>query len=125
MPRTSKPKRGSRGFSPRVRAAKHVPRMPSWPQRTGGAPRLQGFAGYKAGMTHIIAIDPRPKSTTAGQEIQVPVTVIEAPPMRIAAARYYRQTPYGLQTFGERWSKKLDPELLGRFAPAGGKGDYK
>ncbi len=99
--------------------------MPSWPQVSEGTPRLQGFAGYKAGMTHVIAIDPRAKSTTAGQEVQVPVTVLEVPPMRVAAVRYYQATPYGLRTIGERWASKQDAQLLKRHANAGGKGDFK
>jgi large subunit ribosomal protein L3 len=50
---------------------------------------------------------------TYGEEIVVPVTVIETPPMKIAAVRVYRKTPYGLQIAREMWSNKLD-NFLGR-----------
>ena len=62
-------------------------------------------------MTHAIIVDPRPKSTTSGQEIQVPVTVIEVPPMKVAGVRVYKDSPYGLQCLTEFWSDKQDREL--------------
>ena len=42
------------GFSPRKRVEREVPRIRSWPD-DDGAPALQGFAGYKAGMSHVVA----------------------------------------------------------------------
>jgi len=98
------------GFSPRKRSESPVPHFSSWPE-IDGAPKLQGFAGYKAGMTHAFVVDYRPTSTTSGQEVQIPVTVIETPPMRVAAVRVYRQTSGGLQVLGEAWAKNLDKEL--------------
>ena len=108
------PKRGSRGFSPRVRARREVPRISSWPDG-GDKPKLQGFAGYKAGMTHAFVVDYRKTSTTSGQEVRIPVTVVETPPMKVAAVRVYENSSYGLRSAGEVWAKKLDPELRERF----------
>ena len=51
-----RPKRGSLAFSPRKRAKSHIPRFRAWPEATG-EPRLQSFAGYKVGMTHVIMND--------------------------------------------------------------------
>lgn len=102
------------GFSPRKRAPSQVPRFASWPA-DGEAPKLQGFAGYKAGMTHALMVDYRPKSLTTGQEVQVPVTVIETPPMKIAAIRVYKQTVYGLKLKGEFWAANVDKELRMRL----------
>src|SRR2546425_4668791 len=62
-------------------------------------------------MTHAIVVDYRPTSTTSGQEVQVPVTVVEVPPMRVAAIRFYRRNPEGLQTKAEVWAAQLDAEL--------------
>src|SRR3989442_7556838 len=62
-------------------------------------------------MTHAIVVDCRPTSTTSGQEVQVPVTVVEVPPMRVAAIRFYRRNPEGLQTKAEVWAAQLDAEL--------------
>ena len=66
-------------------------------------------------MTHAFVVDYRPKSLTSGQEIQVPVTVLEVPPMKVAAVRVYESTRYGLRTVGEVWSNSLNSELSRRL----------
>ena len=38
-------------------------------------------------MTHVMARDLNPRSTSAGQEIRVPVTVVEVPKMRVLGVR--------------------------------------
>jgi large subunit ribosomal protein L3 len=114
MPKKHHPKRGSMGYSPRKRARSEIPRFKSWPEREG-EPKLQGFAGYKAGMTHAFVIDYRPTSTTSKQEVRVPVTVLEVPPMKVAAVRLYENTPYGLKTKGEVWAGKVEKELTRRL----------
>ena len=114
MPERHHPKRGSHGFSPRKRAKSETPHIKSWPMG-GEKPKLQGFFGYKAGMTHAFIIDYRPTSTTSGREVREPVTVVETPPIKIAAVKAYQKTSYGLQTIGEMWADKLDPELLKRL----------
>ena len=62
-------------------------------------------------MTHAFIVDKRAKTTTSGMEVQVPVTVLEVPPMKVAAVRLYENTIYGLKTAGEVWAKDLDPLL--------------
>ena len=114
MPTTRRPRKGSMGYSPRKRASSITARISSWPEGGDGA-KLQGFAGYKAGMTHAFIIDYRPRSTTAGQEIQVPVTVLEVPPLKVCAIRFYQDTAYGRKAVGEVWSKTLDKELSRRL----------
>lgn len=109
------PKRGSHGFSPRVRAASQVPRFSSWPETDGNEPKLQGFAGYKVGMTHVLLVDYRPTSITTGQEVKEPVTVIEVPPIRVCAVRVYREGPYGLQCVTEVWTQDVSPRLKERL----------
>ncbi|AEA46996.1 50S ribosomal protein L3 [Archaeoglobus veneficus] len=106
-----RPRRGSLGFSPRKRASSIVPRIRAWPECS--ETRLLGFAGYKVGMTHVVMVDDRKNSLTYGEEIVVPVTVIETPPMKVAGIRVYRKTPYGMQIAGEVWSSDLD-NFLGR-----------
>ncbi|MET1124751.1 MAG: 50S ribosomal protein L3 [Archaeoglobaceae archaeon] len=108
-----RPRRGSLGFSPRKRAKSIIPRIRSWPDC--GEVRLQGFAGYKAGMTHVVMIDDRRNSPTYGEEIVVPVTVIETPPMKVAGIRLYSKTQYGLQIAGEVWANGLDGFLARRL----------
>jgi large subunit ribosomal protein L3 len=115
MPNIRRPRRGSKGFGPRKRAITQTPRLDSWPEISEG-PKVQGFAGYKAGMTHAFIVDHRKTSTTSGQEIKVPVTVLEVPPMKVAAVRIYENTRYGLKTAGEIWATQLD-ENLSRLLP--------
>jgi large subunit ribosomal protein L3 len=66
-------------------------------------------------MTHAFVVDYRPTSTTSGQEVQVPVTVVEAPPMKVAAVRLYRLTTNGLQSMAEVWAARVDPVLSRRL----------
>ena len=98
------------GFSPRKRARSEVPRISSWPA-DDGAPQLQGFAGYKAGMTQVIMVDDAANAPTEGMEVAVPVTVLETPPMHAIAVRGYRDTPYGLMPVTEAWADELDETL--------------
>lgn len=113
----SHPRQGSMGFYPRKRARSVVPHVKAWAE-DAGTPKLQGFAGYKAGMTHILAVDYRPNSVTSGQEVRMPVTVLETPPMTVVAVRLYERTPYGLKTLTEVWADKTD-ERLGDRLPMG------
>jgi len=113
MGKKHNPRRGSMGFAPRVRARSRIPHTKSWAQ-DGSEPKLQGFAGYKAGMTHAVAVDYRPKSLTSGQEVRMPVTVIETPAMTVAAVRVYEQTPYGKKVLTEVWADKLNERLSHR-----------
>ncbi len=92
-----------------------MPRIRSWPAGPK-EPVLEGFAGYKVGMTHAFIVDYRKRSTTAGQELSVPVTVVEVPPVRVVAARVYRTGPYGRNVVGEVWTDRPD-EYIGRRLP--------
>ena len=112
MPKINRPRRGSLAFSPRKRAKSPIPKYQSWPA-SQGAPVLQGFAGYKVGMTHVIMVDDHKDSPTEGKEIMVPVTVIEVPSMKVAAIRAYTRDTYGKHAFTEVWADQLDA-VLGR-----------
>jgi len=110
MVQPSRPRRGSLGYGPRKRAHSEVPRFGSWPD-DDGQPGLQGFAGYKAGMSHVVMIDDAANSPREGMEQTVPVTVVETPPMRAVALRAYEQTPYGLRPFTETWTDAFHDDL--------------
>ena len=109
MAQIHRPRRGSLSYSPRKRAKSEVPRIRSWPEEDKA--RMAGFAGYKAGMTHVMMIDDRPHSLTEGMEISVPVTVLEVPPMNVVAVRAYENYNGGLRAAGEAWAENLAPEL--------------
>ncbi len=110
MPRRTRPRHGSLAFHPRKRAREETPRFRSWPQTEEVG--LLGFYGYKAGMTHVIAVNKSPGFPTSGQEVFLPATVIETPPMVVLAARFYRKTPYGLKAVGEVWEI---PDKFGKY----------
>lgn len=70
---------------PRKRAASQNARV-YW--QDSGEKRVLGFAGYKAGMTHVAYVDDT-ESPTKGQEIVSAATVIEVPPMVVYGVRCY------------------------------------
>ncbi len=93
---------------PRVRAKRSYPRIDRFSKAKDA--KLLGFAGYKAGMTHIIITDGRKNSMTKGEDISVPVTVLECPPVRIAGVRFYKKKYKAIQPAGEMMAKP-DKEL--------------
>jgi large subunit ribosomal protein L3 len=66
-------------------------------------------------MTHAFMVDYRKRSTTSGQEISVPVTIVEVPPLRVVAARLYRRDPYGSRVVAEVWGENPPEDLLRRI----------
>ncbi len=99
MATTRNPHRGSLQFWPRKHARRPYPRIRHYAPLT--ETKLAGFAGYKAGMTHIFIADNRPHSMTKGKSITMPVTILECPPIRVAAIRLYKSSPTGLSVEGE------------------------
>ncbi len=69
---------------------------------------LLGFAGYKAGMTQAVVTDNRPTSLTKGEDIVVPVTVVECPPLRVVGLRCYKSDAYGSRPSVEVWAPQQD-----------------
>ena len=102
MPRTRSPKRGSRSYSPRKRARDINGRVSFWPS-LNSEPGLVGFAGYKAGMTHLFYVEDRRRVPEYGKEVKAPATVIDTPPMLVVAVRAYEKTHDGLQALSEAW----------------------
>ena len=109
MVRHHQPRKGSVAFSPRKRVAKETPRVKSWPQND--EPKLLGLAGYKVGMTHVMAIDTDKNSPTNGMEIFTPVTVLEVPPVVVMGIRAYEKTSRGMKVITEVLADNLDEEL--------------
>ena len=106
----SAPRRGSLAYLPRGRASHWAPRIRHWPDYDG-PPRLLGFAGFKAGTTHVTVVDNRQGSLNYGKEVTFPVTVVETPPLKVSALRFYESSNNALRTFGEVWSNDQDKEL--------------
>jgi large subunit ribosomal protein L3 len=96
------PKRGSLAYSPRKKAPSQIPRLNSW--RKTDSVRLLDFPGYKAGMTHVLAIDDRPTTLSSGKEIFMPVTVVETPPVYVLGIRGYKKSGLAWRAAGEKWA---------------------
>jgi len=78
------PRHGSMGFRPRRRTRHHRGRIRSYPKDDAKKPcHLTAFAGFKAGMTHILRDVERIGSKLNKKEVIEAVTVIETPPMTV------------------------------------------
>jgi large subunit ribosomal protein L3 len=105
------PRRGSLAYLPRGRASKFLPRIKNWPSWEGEEPKLLGFIGYKAGMTHAVMTVQNPESPFKGQERVIPVTILDTPPIRPFSIRGYKTTPYGTKLVTEVLADNLSDDL--------------
>ena len=78
-------------------------------------PRLVGFAGYKAGMTHLFYVEDSRRVPEYGKEVKVSATVIDTPPMLVVAVRAYEKTHDGLQAVSEAWMANQPRDLYRRI----------
>jgi large subunit ribosomal protein L3 len=109
MPYRKRPTRGSKAFYPKKRARRIYPRIKSWPLVKEVKPL--GFAGYKAGMTHVILIDSNPNSKTKGQQISKPATVLDCPPISVLGFRCYTGNKSSFDVFSEKINKNVSRKL--------------
>ena len=79
-------------------------------------PRLVGFAGYKAGMTHLFYVEDSRRVPEYGKEVKAPATVIDTPPMLVVAVRAYEKTHDGLQAVSEAWMANQPKDLYRRIS---------
>ncbi len=113
------PRRGSLAYWHRSRAKRLVPRVRSWPKGGSG---LGAFAGYKAGMASVMMVDDT-DAATKGQEIVVPVTVVEVPPLYICAIVAYKKTTFGIKAAGQLNATGLPKQLKRVTTPPKRAGD--
>src|SRR3989344_1656193 len=112
MVHKSKPHAGSKGFYPRKRARKETPSFKHMPVSLEAGCRPMNFLAYKAGMTHILGRDAYSKSVTFGQEVFVPVTVLETTPLKVFGIRAYTKDLNGkLQPLMDVFAEKIDKEM--------------
>jgi large subunit ribosomal protein L3 len=102
MPKKKRPRRGSMGFYPRKRAKRIYPRVKHTSLKEV---KPLGFAGYKAGMTHVIITDSNPNSITQSQEIMKPITILECPSLSVFGFRFYADNTHDF--FADKLDKKL------------------
>jgi len=109
MVRHSKPREGSKAYWPRKRTRRIYPRMKRYPKSAEAKPLT--FAGYKAGMLHAIVVDNKKGSPSFGQEISIPITVLDCPPLFAVGMRAYKMTPKGLVVLNETWASKIPKDV--------------
>ncbi len=112
MAKAHKPRKGSLQFWPRKRASKLVPRV-NWKQLEAkyNDTCLLGFLGYKVGMCSVLAKDLTEHSMTKGKKIVVPVSVVECPPMKILAVRFYKDGKAACDVLSCNLDKELKKKL--------------
>ena len=113
MGRRSGPKRGSMQFYPRTKTKRIYPTVSSFIESE--KPKLMAFPAYKAGMTHIVATENYDKATAFGQQVAIPVTILETPEVLVFGLRLYEKTPYGMKAITEVLAEKLPKELGRKF----------
>ena len=91
MAKLSSPRKGSLQFWPRKRAEKQIPSV-NWSAVKGkeNSSGVLGFIAYKVGMGTAIIKDNTEHSMTKGKKIFIPVTILEAPNMKIYSIRFYK-----------------------------------
>ena len=109
MPATKRPRRGSKAFYPRKRARRIYPRIDSWTMLKDAKPL--GFAGYKAGMSHVVLVDSNPNSKTTGQNISRSITILECPPISVFGFRCYSKNKTSFDVFSEKLDKRLSRKM--------------
>lgn len=113
MPRVRSPRKGSLQFWPRKRAKKAYASIRSWPNNIEGT-KLLGFAGYKAGMAHLGYLDTS-NALTKNEVISTAVTIIECPPIKPLAIRFYKKTLHGLKVVSDLFNKDISKEVKRRL----------
>ena len=110
------PRHGSLAFLPRKRATQGKARIRHWLDNSGEI-KFLGFAGFKAGMTHITFIEDQPNSPYFGKELMKPVTVIEVPPLILIGIRVYNQDDYGKYIIGEIFTEEFNNYVIRKINP--------
>jgi len=109
MANIRRPRRGSMGYSPRKRAKRIFPVVGRKAQSKEVKPTE--FAGYKVGMLHLMMLSDKKGTPITNQEVAVPATLIEVPPLKVLGIRAYKNTSYGPKVAGEFWTDKTDKNL--------------
>lgn len=108
------PRHGSLAYLPRKRASSVKSRIRHW-RNSLDEINFLGFAGFKAGMTHITYIEDQQNSPYYGKELMKPVTIVEVPPLILIGVRLYKSDEYGKYTVGEIYTEDLDENLNRKF----------
>ncbi|MFT4297609.1 MAG: 50S ribosomal protein L3 [Candidatus Woesearchaeota archaeon] len=109
MSKVDGPRHGSMQYWPRKRAKYSTPRIKSRLIPAGF--QVDGFYGYKAGMTQVSFKDTGSNSLTKNQVIVRPVTIVECPPLKVAGIRFYKILDKNLIPCSDVFADKIDKDL--------------
>ena len=104
------PRHGSLAFLPRKRASSIKGRVRHWLNNSDKIDFL-GFAGFKAGMSHITYIEDQKTSPYFGKELMKPITLVEVPPLILIGVRVYNKDEYGKYVVGDIFTKEINNYL--------------
>jgi large subunit ribosomal protein L3 len=110
------PRHGSLAYFPRKRASSMKGRIRNWLDNNNETNFL-GFAGFKAGMTHLTYIEDQENSPYFGKELMKAATVIEIPPLLLIGVKVYSKDEYGKYVVGELFSSNVNQNLLKKINP--------
>lgn len=115
MAKHHKPVAGSRAYWPKKRARRIYPVIKTGSVKSG-EPAPLAFAGYKAGMTRVLMVNQKKDSSTEGEDIVRPVTVIDCPSLRVFGIKVYKNRPgEGLKEIGTIWAEKPSKDIERKF----------
>lgn len=110
-------KRGSKQFWPRVRAKKMTAVINSWASKNVNEINFLGFPSFKVGMSNIGVIDNFSHTLTKGTKINLPVTVLECPPIKVLSLKLFAFDEYeNLQVVKEVRSNIKDKFLAKKIS---------
>ena len=101
------PRRGSKSYYPRVRAAKETPSLKGY----GAENKPLNFLCYKVGMTQAMGKNVHKASPSFNQEVVVATTVVECPPMKVFAVRAYVKAEIGFNVLSDVIAENHDSKL--------------
>ena len=113
---------GSLQIWPRKRAGRFIPSV-NW-KAINSDKKILGFIAYKVGMKSAYVKDLTADSISKDKNIVIPVTILEAPPVKIFSVRFYKNN----KVISEMMNENLDKELkrVVKLSKKGGKfEDYK
>jgi len=119
LPKRHAPRHGSLAYYPRKRAKTQKAVFRSYKIKAE-KPIVAAFAGYKAGMTHVVMVDDKPGTLSYGQEVVKAVTIIETPPLKVVGLCPYVKTPYGLRSLTTLMRVEAESDLKRTFTIGSG-----
>ncbi len=116
MGKKHKPRSGSIAFYPRKRAKRELATFTTFAKTEEKTAKPMNFVGFKVGMVQLAGKNEHPKSVTVGQEIVVPATILEVPPVKIFGIRAYTKNARHLEALSDVLADKPDKFLRKKIA---------